>query len=271
MQQELSRRLVWILAGDMLAEQITRIAKKEEIDSQRFDDAQGLRAAIADETPAAVVVDTRAIDDLSALVEACRRRPDAPAVLALTDEVSPAARRRLYDAGVDDYLPTPLVAREVLGRLGAAMGAAGRRPGGAGSGPPPAPVARVRKLAERAPLSVLVADAEPMVQRVLRATFERRGWFVSQAADGREALQLAGEHGFDLVVMELSLPFKNGFELLDELGGAASAHRPRMVVASAETQQDSVLRAFELGADDFVSKPVDPEVLVARIERLIDG
>jgi PleD family two-component response regulator len=118
------------------------------------------------------------------------------------------------------------------------------------------------------PLSILVADAEPMIQRVLRSAFERRGWAVSTVSNGREAMQEFDKQTFDLVVFDLNLPFKNGFELLEDLGGEASVRRPHMIVLSAEKQHESVLRAFELGADDFVSKPVNPDILVARIVRL---
>jgi DNA-binding response OmpR family regulator len=120
-----------------------------------------------------------------------------------------------------------------------------------------------------APLSVLVADAEEMVQRVLRSAFERRGWFVCQAADGREALECVERDRFDLLVLDLNLAFINGFELLDALNQRPVERRARAVVLSAQTQPEPVLRAFELGADDFVEKPVNPEILIARIERLI--
>jgi len=122
--------------------------------------------------------------------------------------------------------------------------------------------------ADRAPLAILSADGDAIVQRILRAVFERRGWFVCQVSDGREALDALQAERFDLVVLDLNLAYLNGFELLDALGKRPAAARPRAVVASAQTQPEPVLRAFQLGADDFVDKPLVPEILLARIERL---
>lgn len=120
-----------------------------------------------------------------------------------------------------------------------------------------------------APLSVLVADGEEMVQRVLRATLERRGWFVCRANDGREALDFLQAEHFDLVLLDLNLAFINGFEVLGALGQMPANGRARAVVMSAQTQSAPVVRAFELGADDFVHKPLVPEILIARIDRLV--
>lgn len=123
--------------------------------------------------------------------------------------------------------------------------------------------------APEAPLSVLVADGEDMVQQVLRATLERRGWFVCRANDGREALDFLQAEHIDLVLLDLNLAFINGFEVLQALGQLPAAQRARAVVMSAQTQSAPVVRAFQLGADDFVHKPLVPEILLARIDRLL--
>lgn len=124
------------------------------------------------------------------------------------------------------------------------------------------------KRAEGAPLAVLTADGDAVVQRLLRTIFERRGWFVCQAVDGREALEFMKTEPFDLFVFDLNLAFINGFELLDALGKRPALAQSFAVVISAQSQPEPVLRAFELGADDFVDKPLIPEILVARIDRL---
>lgn len=124
------------------------------------------------------------------------------------------------------------------------------------------------KRAEAAPLSILTADGDAVIQRILRTAFERRGWFVCQAADGREALEFVEAEQFDLFVLDLNLAFINGFELLVALRKLPKNRRARAVVISAQTQPEPVLRAFELGADDFVDKPLIPEILIARIDRL---
>lgn len=272
MEQQLTRRLVWVLGADARGDRTETALEEVGAPYERFERADVLIEALAERRPEVVLVTTNMFgqpDGLEVFVDRLRRSGSARVpVVAITDDGSVEMRRRMFKAGIDDFVLEPVVASELITRVDSQL----RLNSGAGQfADVEADGAGAVFAGEQpdGPLSVLVADAEKMVHRVLRASFERRGWFVAEANDGSEATDLLDEHEFDLVVFDLNLPFKNGFELLGELGGAAASKRPRLVVLSAEKQQESVLRAFELGADDFVSKPVNPDILVARIERLV--
>ncbi|WP_168210459.1 response regulator [Persicimonas caeni] len=286
MQQDLSRRLVWVLGADTRGERLESVLAEVGAQCERFEHPEALWKRFEARRPDLVLGSTDSLAAPGALerfVETLRRRAEVPVPLvAVTADGSVEMRRRMFKAGIDDFVLEPVVPSELVARVGAQLRLNRTRPGppslprqaasavhnDGGSGPSLAATAAGAPVDDAA-LSVLVVDDEEIIHRVLRSAFERRGWTVTQANDGREALDRAAKRQFDLVVFDLNLPFKNGFELLGELGGAAAAKRPYMVVLSAEGQQESVVRAFELGADDFVSKPVNPDILVARIARLV--
>ncbi len=277
MQQDLSRRLVWVLGAASGEDRLESVLADAGAQYEQFDEAKQLLGRLEARRPDLVIVSAEALGEVGQLerfVDTLRRRCEAPVPLvAVTADGSVEMRRRMFKAGVDDFVLEPVVPFELVARVGAQVRLnqphhnRGERSAEVYNDGGAAPGFGNRRGDQ--PLSVLVVDDERIIQRVLRSAFERCGWQVTEASDGREALEVSSKHEFDLVVLELNLPFTNGFELLGELGGAASAPRPRMVVLSAEQQQESVLRAFELGADDFVSKPVNPDILVARIERLV--
>jgi two-component system response regulator VicR len=273
MEQNISSRLVWLLGqgaqGARLESALVEMGSIEMGPScERFETVEALQEAMQSDEPGLVLACDQlfgAAGALESFVSSVRQLAAAKlAVVVVTDDGSIEMRRRMFEAGVDDFVLEPVVVSELLTRVRCQLmlnaDASHRHQ---------VQTPAVADAGADLPLSILVADAEPMIQRVLRSAFERRGWSVATASDGREVLQLFGEGNFDVVIFDLSLPYINGFELLGELGGASTPRRPRMVVLSAERQQDSVLRAFELGADDFVSKPVNPDILVARILRLV--
>lgn len=248
------------------------VLERFDCDAQMFEEAEPMWEALEERRPDLMIVDAESIADadrLEAFIDTLNEgQPPVPLVVLLSrwDE---DARRRLFEAGADDYLVEPLLAGEVGARLSRLL-AEQRRTADDETNREQATVDLQRASASfDAPLSVLVCDDESMIHRVLRASFERKGWFVSEALDGAQALEMVERDDFDVLVFDLSLPFKNGFELLEALRERVSDGRPRRLVLSAEQQPESVLRAFELGADDVVKKPVDPEVLTARIERLM--
>jgi DNA-binding response OmpR family regulator len=275
MEQDLSRRLIWLLGEGAQGTRIESALAEAGSACERFETIEGLDESVEHAQPDLVLVGAATLGEsgqLERVIERLRRPPSSGVpIVVVTDDGSIEMRQRMFRAGVDDFVLEPMVTSELLTRVRSQLmlngpmlkadrldrPVRGDRPG------------RGDGQAGDAPLSILVADAESMIQRVLRSAFERHGWFVTTTSDGRDAVQLFGESEFDLVVFDLNLPFKNGFELLSELGGAAVAQRPHMIVLSAERQHDSVLRAFELGADDFMSKPVNPDILIARIERLV--
>ena len=120
---------------------------------------------------------------------------------------------------------------------------------------------------------ILVVDDEPTVREVLRRYLEREGWQVSEAADGRSALQLLREDPPDLLILDLMLPGVDGLSITRRLRGDVSVLStermvPIIMLTARRDEQDRV-HGLELGADDYLTKPFSPRELVARVRAVL--
>ncbi len=110
---------------------------------------------------------------------------------------------------------------------------------------------------------VLVVEDEVGIRVGLEASLRIAGHDVATAADGEEALRLASEHRFDVIVLDLILPLKDGLAVCEEL---RSNNVPTpIVMLTARTQVEDRLQGFAAGADDYVTKPFEVMELLARI------
>lgn len=116
--------------------------------------------------------------------------------------------------------------------------------------------------------SILLADDDPDVMRILDSQLRGAGYRPKLAFDGAEALATIERDQPRVLVLDLMMPKLSGFDILTRLQ-SASFPRPRVVVLSARGREDDVTRAFSLGADDYVTKPFNPQELLARIARLL--
>jgi two-component system OmpR family response regulator len=113
---------------------------------------------------------------------------------------------------------------------------------------------------------VLLADDDPDIIRILDAQMRGAGYRTSLAFDGAEALAVLESARPDVAILDLMMPKMGGFDLLARLKSLPA--RPKVLVLSARGREDDVTRAFELGADDYVTKPFNPQELLARVARL---
>ncbi len=113
---------------------------------------------------------------------------------------------------------------------------------------------------------LLIEDEEAIAEGLLR-NFKRKGWQGELAVDGEEALARAASDRFDLMVLDVRLPKIDGFEVCRRLrhGGDLTP----ILMLTARDQPDDMVYGLRLGADDYVSKPFDLAVLLARIEGLL--
>jgi two-component system KDP operon response regulator KdpE len=109
---------------------------------------------------------------------------------------------------------------------------------------------------------VLVVDDEPQIRRFLRLGLDGHGYEVLEAASAEAALRAAAERAPDLVVLDLGLPDREGFDVLARL---REWSRVPVIVLSVRSREDEKVRAFELGADDYVVKPFGMPELLARV------
>jgi len=116
------------------------------------------------------------------------------------------------------------------------------------------------------PRTVLVVDDEPSIRRFLRHLLEQEGYDVLEAGTGKEALMRAERDQPELVLLDLRLPDMTGFEILSELKrGLDTAHIPVVILSIVQDKEEG----FRLGASDYLTKPVDRDRLMERIQRLI--
>ncbi len=114
---------------------------------------------------------------------------------------------------------------------------------------------------------ILVADDEPHIREVIRAYLEREGYDVLEASDGETALEHGRSAGLDLLILDVMLPGRSGFDVLRVLRSEGSSVGVLMLTA-----RDDVIdrvAGLELGADDYVVKPFEPREVVARVGAIL--
>ncbi|MBU6443145.1 MAG: response regulator transcription factor [Alphaproteobacteria bacterium] len=110
---------------------------------------------------------------------------------------------------------------------------------------------------------ILVVDDEPAIRRFLRASLSAEGYQVEEAEDGTGALAALKRHAMDVLVLDLGLPGISGFDVIRELREGGSAIP--IIVLSSRTDEGGKVRALDMGADDYVTKPFGMDELLARI------
>jgi two-component system response regulator PhoP len=116
-------------------------------------------------------------------------------------------------------------------------------------------------------MRILLVEDEPQLQAQVGADLQRAGYAVDATADGKEALYFATEYPFDAAVVDLGLPGLSGLDVIRRLRGAGS-RLPILVLTARARWQDKV-EGLEAGADDYLTKPFQPEELVARLKALL--
>ena len=118
---------------------------------------------------------------------------------------------------------------------------------------------------------IVVADDDPIVIKFLSAVFQDEGFEVRSAEDGERALKVIKEAKPDLVILDLVMPYHDGFEVCQRIRASAeTAHVPVIILSMKEKEADA-LRAFEVGADDYIRKPFNAMELVARARKLMNN
>lgn len=117
---------------------------------------------------------------------------------------------------------------------------------------------------------ILVAEDDPVTARFVTTLLGEKGYEVLLAEDGDRASELARNAGPDLIVCDLVLPYRDGFDLLREFRSDDRLQRVPVILLSMRDREEDVIRAFDLGADDYVIKPFNARELLARIRRQLE-
>src|SRR5256712_3083841 len=118
-------------------------------------------------------------------------------------------------------------------------------------------------------VKVLLVDDEDSLRKVMRDLLERDGYDVAEARDGVHALDQIDRAGPDIIVLDLNLPGLDGYGVLSHLRSRPATASIPVIVLTAKGDEDNEVRVFELGADDFLTKPFRARALSARLEAVL--
>jgi class 3 adenylate cyclase len=118
--------------------------------------------------------------------------------------------------------------------------------------------------------TILIADDNRVNRLLLARGVEQQGHVVVFAENGREALELLRNDNFDLILLDVLMPELDGYEVLAELKDDARLREIPVVMTSALDELDSVVKCVEMGAEDYLNKPINPVLLNARISASLE-
>ena len=114
---------------------------------------------------------------------------------------------------------------------------------------------------------ILIVDDESRMRKLIRDFLEREGYKILEAGDGVEAMDLFYEHkDIDLIILDVMMPRMDGWQVCKEV--RANSKVPIMML-TARAEEQSELKGFELGVDEYIAKPFSPKILVARVGALL--
>ncbi len=123
----------------------------------------------------------------------------------------------------------------------------------------------------RMPARVVVADADAFTRTLIESAMTQLDVECTLTDDGEAAWKAIEESNPGAVIVDLTLPNRDGFQLMADIRRSTTLRKPKIIVLSARQSEADILRAFSLGADDYITKPFSPLELSARLTRLLGG
>jgi len=121
------------------------------------------------------------------------------------------------------------------------------------------------------PRKILAVDDEKFIVRLVQVTLERQGYQVVTAYDGKEALQKVEAEKPDLVVLDVMMPYMDGFEVLQTLRRDPATRDIPVIMLTAKAQDADVFRGWQSGVDCYLTKPFNPLELVSFVNRIFQS
>ena len=121
---------------------------------------------------------------------------------------------------------------------------------------------------ETNPKKILIADDEPDILEIIGYNLSREGYQVTTAKDGDEALAKAKTVKPELIILDIMMPKKNGVEVCELLRAKPAFKDTLIIFLTALSDESSHVKGLETGADDYISKPISPKVLLSKVNAL---
>jgi len=114
---------------------------------------------------------------------------------------------------------------------------------------------------------ILIVEDELRLRRILKSYFEEENWSVYETGNGVAALEILDKVDIDIVILDIMMPVMNGIETIKKI---RSKYDINVIMLTALTDEESEVRCYQYGADDYIQKPFKSKVLVAKIKRILD-
>ena len=115
-------------------------------------------------------------------------------------------------------------------------------------------------------IQILVVDDESRMRKLVKDFLQREGYSVLEAGDGMEAMDIFYEQKIDLVILDVMMPRMDGWQTCREIRRDSTVP---IIMRTARSEERDELQGFELGVDEYISKPFSPKILVARVGALL--
>lgn len=113
---------------------------------------------------------------------------------------------------------------------------------------------------------LLIVEDEPRMRRLLRDYLSKEGFDTFEASNGKEALDIFNSMSFNLVILDIMIPLLDGFQVCKSIREVSNIP---IIIVTARSEEDDKLLGYDLGADDYVTKPFSPKVLTAKVKALL--
>ncbi len=118
---------------------------------------------------------------------------------------------------------------------------------------------------------IMIVDDEFYISRSLAFMLEKEGFDCTTATDGEEALELVAQEKPDIMFLDINMPNKNGYEVCQEIKGNPDTRDIVIIMLTAKGQVEFEDKSFQAGADDFLLKPYDPNLVMAMIAKHLNS
>ena len=117
--------------------------------------------------------------------------------------------------------------------------------------------------------TILIVEDDPDIQELTRYNMDREGYDIVQAGTGDDGLACVRERNFDLILLDLMLPGIDGLEVCRRIRSQEETKNTPIIMITAKGEESDIVSGLEVGADDYVTKPFSPRVLIARVRAIL--